>query len=121
MSVSVEFTEDGEILIARVDGLFDPKTDEALDRAIAKRSKEGGFKRILIDSRKMDGMPAASESYNAGASLQERGFTRTMKLAIVDRIEFKEANDFYALVAKNRGFTVRHFYAEDEAFDWLQA
>ena len=120
MSVSVEFMEAGEILIARVDGSFNPKSDEALDRAIATRGKEGGFRRILIDFRKVDGMPATSESYAAGASLQERGFTRTMKLAFLDRVEFKEANEFYALVAKNRGFTVRHFYTEDEAFEWLR-
>ena len=121
MSVSVDFSEAGEILIARAEGSFDPESDELFDRTVAQKSREGGFQRILIDFRKVDGMPAATESYHASATLHERGFTRTIKLAFVDRIEFKEANEFYALVARNRGFTVRHFYNEDEAFAWLQA
>ena len=121
MSVSVDFSEAGEILIARVDGVYELKSDETADRAIAARSKEGGFRRVLIDSRKLDGMPEASESYHAGSSLEERGFTRNMKLAFVDRAEFKKANEFYALVARNRGFMVQHFYTEYEAFEWLRA
>ena len=30
-------------------------------------------------------------------------------------------NEFYALVARNRGFMVRHFYTEHEALEWLRA
>ena len=121
MAVSVDFSETSEILIARADGVYDLKSDEAADRAIAARCKKGGFRRVLIDFRKVDGMPEASESYHAGSSLDERGFTRNMKLAVVDRTEFKKANEFYALVARNRGFMVRHFYTEHEALEWLRA
>ena len=42
-------------------------------------------------------------------------------LAFLDRSEFKEANEFYALVARNRGFEVRHFYTEGEALAALSA
>ena len=38
MSASVDFSEAGEILIAKVDGSFEPKSDEVLDRTIAAKS-----------------------------------------------------------------------------------
>ena len=120
MSVSVTFSEVDNILVGVAEGSFDPQSDEYLDKTVATRSKEGGFQRILVDLRNVDGMPAPMESYHSGANLQSRGFTRDMKIAFLDRIEFKEANDFYELVARNRGFMVRHFYEEEDAFAWLR-
>ena len=120
MSVTVDFSEVDTILVATAEGVFDAQSDEITDQIIAKRSKDGGFQLILIDFRKVDGMPAPMESYHSGASLQNRGFTRDMKIAVLDRLEFKEANDFYELVARNRGFMMRHFYTEEEAYAWLR-
>ncbi len=60
------------------------------------------------------------DSFHSGDELSERGFTRNIKLAFLDRIEFKSANDFYEFVATNRGFQLRHFYDEAQALEWLR-
>lgn len=119
MALTVELEEQGEILVARLIGQMDRRSDEAADRSVAEASRAGGFKALLIDCRQMEGFPDAFQSYYSGANLEERGFTREVRLAFLDRTEFKSANEFYETVAQNRGFQVRHFYSEEEALAWL--
>ena len=107
------------MLIARLSGVFDVQSDEETDRLIAKTCNEGGYKQVLIDFRNVDIAATPFESYQSGASLGERGFTRSIKIAIIDRLEFKKANYLYGLVARNRGYQLQHFYGEEDAMTWL--
>ncbi len=107
MPIHVEFSEAADILYARLSGLFNVESDERADRKIAHECKERNCRKVLIDFRDVEGMPKPVESYQSGASLEERGFTRNIQLAIVDRPDFIKANEFYALVAMNRGFQLR--------------
>lgn len=120
MPIYADFSALDDILIVRAEGLFDAESDERFDRAVAQQCNEQGFKKVLIDFRKVEGMPATLDSYHSGANLSTRGFSRNTRLAFLDRPEFQEANAFYELVARNRGFYLRHFYTEEEALAWLQ-
>ena len=120
MAVSVDFSTRGDILIARASGLLDAESDEGLDREVARHCRDLGLEAVLVDLRYLEGAPPAPlESFHSGVSLEERGFTRSMKLAFLDREEFRKANEFYELVARNRGFLVAHFYTEEAALEWL--
>ena len=119
MSIQFTLKEDGDILFVQYTGSFDPEDDEKTDRELAKICSEKGIKKLLIDLTRLEGLPNLFESYQSGASLEERGFKRQTKIAFVDRPEFKSANEFYELVAKNRGFQIKHFYAVEDALEWL--
>ncbi len=119
MAIQIDLWEDKDILFVHYSGCFDPEDDEKTDRQVAQICKEKGFTKILFDLTQLDGLPNLLESYQSGATLEERGFNRQTRIAFVDRPEYKSANDFYELVAKNRGFQIKHFYTIEDAFEWL--
>lgn len=119
MAMEVRFSKGDDVLIARVSGVRDAVSDEATDRQVARACRLGGYSRVLMDFTDVDVAATTLEAYHAGTSLGKRGFNRTTRIAILDRPEFKEANDMYGLVARNRGFQLQHFYTEQEAMAWL--
>ena len=121
MTMTVTFQQNEDILIATVAGQFTTEDDERTDRQIAAKCNELSLRKLLIDFRLVDGTPTVHQSYEAGSQLEERGFRREIAVAILDREEFREQNEFYELVAQNRGFQVRHFYTREDALAWLRA
>ncbi len=119
MTIDIEFGENGNILVARLFGIFTPMGDELSDQTIAQKCRESAKTKVLIDYRAVEGVPQPLESFRSGDALGQRGFTTSMKLAFVDLPELQSANAFYELVATQKGFQLRHFYDEDEALQWL--
>jgi len=77
-------------------------------------------KKASIDFRRVDGALKRVDQYQGGSSLADRGFRRDAVIAFVDRHGFADDNQFYELVATNRGFLMKHFYDSDEAVAWLR-
>jgi len=119
MAIDIEFNESGDVLVARLTDSFSPRADEIADKTIAQKCIDDEKTKVLIDYRAVEGQPLPLDSFHSGDELSQRGFTRNIKMAFLDRIEFISANEFYELVATNRGFQLRHFYNEAEAMEWL--
>lgn len=121
MTLDIRYSRQADILIATASGVLDKKSDQIADRAMAAECSRQGCRKILIDFRAVEGTLQHVDYYQGGTSLDERGFTRDVLIAFLDRREFVHANQFYETVATNRGFRMRHFYEFEDALGWLNS
>lgn len=52
--------------------------------------------------------------------MERTGINRSTKMAWLDRVDFREENLLYNLMATNRGYNMQHFYPFDDALAWLK-
>lgn len=75
---------------------------------------------LLIDIRSMEDRPSVFEDYENAKRFAYAGFGQLPRIAVLDNLDRREANDFFENTAYNRGLGFRFFYTdEQDAINWL--
>jgi len=95
--------------------------DSIIDEIFGLWKKEGRGS-LLVDLRAMDDEPTISGDFWLAKAFAERGYHSVGGIAVLDRVERKDANDFFSLASWNRGLRFCFFYeSEREALEWLRS
>ncbi len=75
---------------------------------------------LFIDTRNLEYTPSILGDYENVKRFVDAGFPRGRRIAVLDKLDRRTANDFFETTACNRGLQVQFFYAdEQEAISWL--
>ena len=75
---------------------------------------------LMIDIRSMEDSPSVFSDYENAKLFAADGFYLIRRIAVLDNVDRREANNFFETTAHNRGIRFRFFYAdEQEAISWL--
>jgi hypothetical protein len=103
-----------------VDGSWpSDKPEEIIADILNLWAKHQG-QRLILDMRSMEESPSISGDYENVRHFFDAGFWRFGGIAILDKPDRREANDFFELAAHNRGLGFRFFYGDEkDAINWL--
>ena len=77
---------------------------------------------LLIDARHLRDIPSVIGDFKTAEHFAAVGFGRIGRIAVLDTLDHKDANEFLETAALNRGVNFQFFYtSEQEAVDWLLA
>ena len=92
---------------------------QAALRKLAEACMQRGIDDALLDVREVQASLTVTDLFVLASSFGEFGFHRGQRLAIVHRMTSDVRAGFFALCAKNRGWSVGSFDNFEEAFAWL--
>ncbi|MCP4685329.1 MAG: hypothetical protein GY867_07760 [bacterium] len=99
-------------------GLESEEQRKATGRELRKGLADRGWKRILVDYRRIEHRGTLTQIYyqlEGGLA----NFDHRTRWALVSVPEAKQDVDFIETVARNRGYIFRGFMDTDEAIEWL--
>jgi len=103
-------------------GHFDKAATRRALQEVATACAARGMRSVLLDTRESSTEMSAADVFELATSLEELGFTRPFKIAIVNRPkdQFDRAA-FFEDCATNRGFPTKAFREFEAAVMWLSA
>jgi len=120
VAFSIESSVSVAYVTVHIVGEWTPQsTDEILEGVMAKWAQYRG-KALLVDVTRTSTEPSVTDDWFKAEALVRAGFQRIPRIAVVDAMGRRGANDFLATAAVNRGVMLRCFYGDPkEAEDWL--
>ena len=120
MSYSLQSSPFDDYLLVRIEGAWPRGEPKKFISDIVDLSDKHPDLALLIDVRAMKATASMADDYFDAKRMADAGFGRLGRIAVLDILARKEANDFFETTAFNRGLTARFFYSdEQEAIDWL--
>ena len=120
MSYTVECMPAEDHLRICITGAWPSKKPDDIMADIHALWTEHQSKPLLIDMRNMEDNPAVLSDYENAKRFEKAGYRRIGRIAVLDREDRCEANDFFETTALNRGLGFRFFYGdEQEAISWI--
>jgi hypothetical protein len=111
---------DAEFLRVQVSGRDTDRPPSELCAAVLSESEKLDRPRILIELDQKFPLSPTSQ-HQLITRLPQIGFTVRHRIALVHRTaEARKSNDFFNLVAFNRGVNVRNFPSVEDAHAWLR-
>jgi len=104
----------------RVSGIWPSKKPEDIIADIYNLWTEHQNQPLMIDIRIMEDSPSVFSDYENAKLFANAGFYLIKRIAVLDDVGRREANNFFETTAHNRGMRFRFFYSdEQEAISWL--
>lgn len=120
MAFSIESSVSASYVTVRVVGDWTPQSADEILNGVMAKWLDHQEKALLVDFRRTSTEPSVTDDWFNAKALVSAGFQRIPRIAVVDAMSRRGANDFLATAAVNRGVTLRCFYGDPkEAEDWL--
>ena len=120
MKYTLRCSSAGGCLQIGVDGSWPSDNPEEIIADILNLWGKHQGQRLILDVRSMEDFPSISGDYENVHRFFDAGFWRFSGIAILDKPDRREANDFFELAAHNRGLSFHFFYGDEkEAINWL--
>ena len=104
----------------RVSGIWPSRKPEDIIADIHNLWTEHQDQPLMIDIRSMEGSPSVLSDYENAKRFADTGFYLIRRIAVLDNVQRREANNFFETTTHNRGMRFRFFYTEEqEAISWL--
>jgi len=122
MAWSTEFRDEGRILRVLIEGRFSAPQAMEMTRESVEVATRARATRIMLDCSKAKFDIPIIDVYKVPDLYSSRGVAHGVRAAVlmppggVDR----EMYEFYEDVCRNRGYFVKLFESEDEAWAWLR-
>jgi hypothetical protein len=92
---------------------------QAALRRLAQACVDRGVDHALLDTRDVESTLTITDLFVLASTFGELGFHRGQRLAIIHRMTNEDRAEFFAVCAKNRGWTVGAFDNFEDGFSWL--
>jgi len=116
----IESSVSANFVVVRVVGNWTPQSTDEILECVMTKWMEHPKKPLLVDVRKSLSEPSVTDDWFKAQALVSAGFQRVPRIAVLDAINRRGANDFFATAAVNRGVKLRCFYGNvEDAEDWL--
>jgi len=120
VAFSIESSVSTAHVTVRVVGDWTPESTDQILKCVMTKWLEHREKPLLVDVRETSTEPSVTDDWFKAEALVNAGFRRIPRIAVVDAISRRGANDFFATAAVNRGVRLRCFYGDlKDAEDWL--
>ena len=120
MSYTLTCSSSEDCLSIRIDGKWAIEKPEDIISDILKHWAKHHNLPLFIDARNLEDTPSILGDYENVQRFVVAGFPRGRRIAVLDKLDRRNANDFFETAACNRGLQFQFFYAdEQEAISWL--
>ena len=121
MSYALTCSSTEDYLRVRIDGTWPSEKPEGIISDIFNHWAKHHDIALFIDIRKMKGTPSVLGDYKEAEVFADTGFCQVGRIAVLDKLGRREADNFFEATAFNRGLQFKFFYGdEQEAIDWLE-
>ena len=91
----------------------------AMLKSILNTCKGHSLPKLLIEVKDLEDNPTPLQDFNTVKLMQKLGYERVHKIAVLDKLENKSANDVFEGFAYNTKLKIRFFYSEPDAMNFL--
>lgn len=119
MSITFDYEPREGYLYVRLEGRLSVEAVRGAYTTIAAYCKEHGVRRVLTDTRGLEGSLSTFDIYELGAAVSGMGLTGLERIVVLDRDRPDDHRDFAELVVRNRGVDMRVVIDEEESIRWL--
>ena len=122
MTYDLKYETYPDYLLICIKGKWPSRQPQRIINAIKEILADHTKQALLIDIRNMSDAPDTARDYYEAKMFADAGFWKIRRIAVLDGLPRKKANDFFEITAYNRGLRFRFFYAgEKEAINWLKS
>lgn len=122
MPWTLELVDDDKVLKLTYSGVLSPEGSAGMTDKTLARVKETGVMRVLLDCSHAQMEIPVTDIYKLPDRYAASGVPRNIRVAVVlPKDKYKlELFEFYEDVCRNRGYFVRLFDDDTQAWDWLR-
>lgn len=120
MTFDYRITRTADYLLFELSGIRTRKTNAQTADLISNACKKSGIIRALVDARALERRLGVLDAH-AGPTTDfpKDVASKQIKVAVIDRPEFKRKYRFFETVARNAGYFLRIFSESEKAVAWL--
>jgi hypothetical protein len=119
MNYNIKFIPYDLYLLIKIEGEWPRNDAERIIDEIRNSYVKHGKKFLLIDIREMTSDESVIGDYMEAKTFFKKEFWKVHKIAVLDNISRKTANEFFETTASNRGLRFKFFYNEKDSIEWL--
>ena len=118
MSYNINHTDEFDYVKVVLSGKW-PEDAEEMHKSILDTCKNHSIPKLLIEVKELEDNPTPLQDIETVKLMQKLGYERVHKIAVLDKIENKNANDVFEGFAHNTKLKIRFFYNEAHALNFL--
>jgi hypothetical protein len=118
MSYNINYTDEFDYVKVVINGKW-PENVEEMHKNILDTCEDHAIPKLLIDVRDLENDPTPLQDFRTIKLMQKLGYEKVYKIAVVDKLKNKNANDIFEGFASNTNLRIRFFYNERDALNFL--
>ena len=120
MTFDFRVTEKKDYLLFELEGERSRKSNARVAEAIRDACSTASYRRVLVDAQLLEKRLGVLDAHAGPTTDFPRDVaSKQIKVAVVDRKEFKSGFLFFETVARNAGYFLRIFTDRQTAITWL--
>jgi hypothetical protein len=118
MSYSINYNDEFDYVKVIITGKW-PEDAEEMHKTILNTCKNHTLPKLLIEVKDLEDNPTPLQDFKTVKLMRKLGYERVHKIAVLDKIEHKSANDIFEGFAYNTNLKIHFFYNELDAINFL--